>query len=91
LRTDPPIDQFSAALADLRELSSRSITARQPGLTLAFCLCMQAVILAMSGISLAQSRIASPLHICCASEVKAKPGDVDRQLNAAASARVIVN
>jgi hypothetical protein len=30
----------------------------------------------MSGISLEHSRIASPEHICCASDEKARPGDV---------------
>jgi hypothetical protein len=30
----------------------------------------------MSGISLEHSRIASPAHICCASDEKARPGDV---------------
>lgn len=37
---------------------------------------MQALILGMSGISLEQSRMASPEHICCASDEKARPGDV---------------
>jgi hypothetical protein len=37
---------------------------------------MQAATLEMFGISLLQSRMASPVHICCASAVKAKP-DVD--------------
>jgi hypothetical protein len=36
---------------------------------------MQAVIREMSGISLEHSRIASPEHICCASDEKARPGD----------------
>ena len=33
---------------------------------------MQAVIFEMFGISSLQSRKASPVHICCASELKAK-------------------
>jgi hypothetical protein len=37
---------------------------------------MQALIRGMSGISLEHSRIASPEHICCASDEKARPGDV---------------
>jgi hypothetical protein len=34
---------------------------------------MQAVIFGMSGISELHSRNASPVHICCASALKAKP------------------
>src|SRR5262249_15610949 len=58
-----------------------SITARQPGLSWARCLTMQAVILGMFGISELQRRNASPVHICRASAVEAKlllgdqPGD----------------
>jgi hypothetical protein len=37
---------------------------------------MQALIRGMSGISLEHSRIASPEHICCASDENAKLGDV---------------
>ena len=37
---------------------------------------MQAVIRGMSGISLEHSRIASPEHICCAWDEKARPGEV---------------
>lgn len=51
--------------------ASRSITVRQPVLRLARFLTMQAVILGMSGISELQSRSASPVHICCASGLKA--------------------
>ena len=60
-----------AAAARLRAELSRSITARQPGLTLARCLCMQAVIRCTLGISWPHSRMASPLHICCASDASA--------------------
>jgi len=51
------------------------MTARQAGLTRALFRTMQAVILGISGISLEHSRIASPEHICCASDEKARPGD----------------
>lgn len=51
---------------------SRSITVRQPGLGLALCLYMQAVMAGMSGISELHRRNASPVHICCASALKAK-------------------
>ena len=64
----------SPAAARLRAVLSRSITARQPGLTLARCLCMQAVIRCTLGISWPHSRMASPVHICCASDAKAGPG-----------------
>jgi hypothetical protein len=37
---------------------------------------MQALTRGMSGISLEHSRIASPVHICCASDEKARPGEV---------------
>src|ERR1700731_3998404 len=51
---------------------SRSITVRQPALNCALCLNMQAVIAGMLGISELQSRNASPVHIDCASALKAK-------------------
>ena len=62
------------AAARLRAAWSRSITARQPGLRLARCLTMQAVILWTLGTSWPHSRKASPVHICCASDAKAGPG-----------------
>ena len=62
------------AAARLRAAWSRSITARQPGLRLARCLTMQAVILWTFGTSWPHSRKASPVHICCASDAKAGPG-----------------
>ena len=40
----------------------------------------------MSGISLEHSRIASPEHICCASDEKARPGDVWSVMAVAAKA-----
>lgn len=40
---------------------------------MARCLCMQAVIRWMLGISWPHSLIASPLHICCASDARAGP------------------
>lgn len=58
---------------------------------------MQAVIRPMSGISLEQSRIASPVHICCASEENAEPGDGEKATaempiaKVVASWRVVVN
>src|SRR5882724_3112904 len=51
---------------------SRSITVRQPALSCVRCLIMQAVIAGMLGISELQRRNASPVHICCASELNAK-------------------
>jgi hypothetical protein len=51
---------------------SRSITVRQPTLSLARCLIMHAVIAGTLGISELHRRNASPLHICCASALKAK-------------------
>jgi hypothetical protein len=52
--------------------SSLSITCRQPALKLARCLRMHVVIFAMSGICEPHRRNASPVHICCASALKAK-------------------
>jgi hypothetical protein len=56
---------------------SRSITARQPPESSERCLYMQAVIFGISGISELQRRKASPVHICCASELKAKLAEED--------------
>jgi hypothetical protein len=71
--------QSTAALVFFRAATaSRSITARHPGLTWARFLCMQAAILEMFGISLPQSLMASPVHICWASDEKARPGDPER-------------
>src|SRR6202022_1016599 len=61
-----------AATLDCLAARSRSITARQPVLRSALCLNMQAVIFGMLGISELQRRNASPVHICCASALKAK-------------------
>ena len=49
-----------------------SITARQPALRSERCLIMHAVIFGMLGISAEHRRKASPVHICCASDEKAK-------------------
>ena len=61
-------------VATLLDLAARSlsINARQPALRSALCLYMQAVIAGMFGISELHRRKASPVHICCASELKAK-------------------
>src|SRR4029453_6649711 len=48
------------------------MTPRQPTLRSARCLIMQAVIFGIFGISELQRRNASPVHCCCASELKAK-------------------
>ena len=63
---------FAAAVALLAAAPSSSITARHPWLTFALFLTMQAVILAIFGISELQRRKASPVHICRALELKAK-------------------
>src|ERR1700710_2893426 len=63
----------AATLLDDLAAISRSITVRQPVLSSARCLYMQAVIFGMFGISELQRRKASPVHRCCASELKAKP------------------
>ena len=68
------IEFFEATAGDC--WASRSITVLHPELRLARFLIMQAVIRGMSGISELQSRNASPVHICCASGLKAYP-DVD--------------
>src|SRR5713226_4288993 len=65
------LHHFTATL-DRCAARSRSITVRQPLLRSARCFIMQAVILEMLGISELQSRNASPVHICCASALKAK-------------------
>lgn len=62
------------------------MTARQPALTCDLLRTMQAMILEMSGISLEHSRIASPEHICCASDEKARLGDVWRVMALVAKA-----
>src|ERR1700744_801420 len=49
-----------------------SITVRQPALSSERCFTMQAVIFGILGISELQRRNASPVHICCASALKAK-------------------
>ena len=74
------------AAARLRAAPSRSITARQPGLTWARFLTMQAVIRWTLGTSWPHSRMASPVHICCASE-KARPGPADSAVAAQAMAK----
>ena len=51
---------------------SLSITARQPALRSERCSIMHAVIFGMLGISDEHRRKASPVHICCASDEKAK-------------------
>src|ERR1700712_2312821 len=61
-----------ATLLDFWAANSRSITFRQPALRLLRFLTMHAVILEMFGISELQRRKASPVHICCASALKAK-------------------
>src|ERR1700720_763 len=63
---------FAATLLLAWAARSRSITVRQPVLSSALCLNMQAVIFGTSGISELHSRNASPVHICCASALKAK-------------------
>jgi hypothetical protein len=63
------------------------MTARQPGLTCAFFCTMQALIRGMSGISLEHRRIASPEHICCASDEKTRLGDVWSAMAAVAKAK----
>ena len=51
---------------------SLSITARQPALRSERCFIMHAVIFGTLGISEEHRRKASPVHICCASDEKAK-------------------
>jgi hypothetical protein len=62
---------FAATLLDCAA-RSWSITVRQPVLSSALCLNMQAVIFGMFGISELHRRNASPVHIDCASALKAK-------------------
>jgi hypothetical protein len=65
--------RYSAAtLVDFWAAASRSMTVLQPALKLARFLTMHAVIFGMFGISELHKRNASPVHICCASELKAK-------------------
>ena len=66
---------------------SLSITARQPEESSALCLNMQAVIFGIFGISELQRRKASPVHICCASALKAKLAVEDTAEVARATAR----
>src|SRR6266700_2051074 len=67
-------DHCTAATFPDLAARSRSITARQPVLSAARCLNMQAVIAGMFGMSELHRRKASPVHICCASALKAKLG-----------------
>lgn len=67
--------------------NSLSITARQPALRSERCLIMQAVIFGIFGISELQSLNASPVHICCASALKAKLAVEDTAEVARATAR----
>src|SRR5690349_4739938 len=66
-------NQLDAATLPLAA-ASRSMIARQPEDSSVRCLNMQAVIAGMLGISELQNLKASPVHICCASLLKAKPG-----------------
>src|SRR5271156_4525874 len=67
------LNYLLATLLDFAAARSLSITARQPVLRLALFLYIQAVIFGMLGISELQRRNASPVHISCASALKAKP------------------
>src|SRR6202041_2019714 len=67
---------------------SLSITALQPALRLVRCLTMQAVMAGMFGISEAQRRNASPVHICWASALKAKLDVDDRAETETANASI---
>jgi hypothetical protein len=60
---------WAATFLDLPAAISLSITARQPVLSLALFLIMQAVIFGMFGISELQRRKASPVHWAAASEL----------------------
>ena len=89
----PPYKQDRTSLRHrLRAACSRSITARQPGLRFARCLTMQAVILWTLGTSWPHSRMASPVHICCASDEKAglKPAESAVAAKAKRSAILLV-
>jgi hypothetical protein len=66
---------------------SRSRTVLQPALRLALCFLIHAVIRETFGIPELQRRIASPVHICCASELKAKL-EVDSAEKETATARI---
>ena len=63
----------AASLPDLWAARSRSRTVRQPLERLARLLIMQEVIAGILGISELHRRNASPVHIDCASALKAKP------------------
>ena len=65
------------------------MTVLQPVLRLARCFSMQAVIRDTLGISELQRRNASPVHICCASALKAKL-EVDAAERESAKVRVNV-
>jgi hypothetical protein len=73
VRLDGGPNYSTASLFALLCAASRSITARHPGLRSLRCLTIHAVMRGMLGISELHRRNASPLHICCASTVKAKP------------------
>src|SRR5207248_11159769 len=79
----------ASALFDFLAARSRSITVRQPVLSSARCLNMQAVIFGMFGISSLQRRKASPVHCDCASALKAKLAVEDSAEIEAAKARAI--
>ena len=74
----------AATLPDCRA-KSRSRTVLQPALRLALCFLIHAVIRETFGISELQRRIASPVHICCASEAKL---EVDNAEKETATARI---
>jgi hypothetical protein len=77
------LSYFAATLADGCAARSRSSTVLHPLLRLVRCLIMHAVIFEMLGISELHSRIASPVHICCASALKAKLEVGSAQMQAA--------
>jgi len=84
------VTDHSAVAARLRAACSRSITARQPGLRFARCLTMQAVILWTLGTSWPHSRMASPVHISCASDEKARLGVTEIAVAATAKRSAIL-
>src|SRR6185295_11366647 len=90
--TERPATYCAASLPDFWAARSRSKTERQPVLRSERCFIMQAVIFGIFGISELQSRNASPVHCCCASELKAKLAVDETAENEAAkaSARVIL-
>ena len=81
------MQNYFAATLGCCAARSRSITVRQPALRLARCLYMQAVMAGMSGISELHRRNASPVHICCASALKAKLALGDSAVTAIAKAK----